>query len=131
MQARTCAWLFSAANCDKSLIPTECRDLVEESPSSSSVSPDLDGALNDGAKSVLSAQSTDGLIPNLVSSLLGPALSAAFGRSLDATASRSIQRPNLFGGGHQAVSGHYHLACNLKPTTPGEVALDAWHRFRP
>ena len=29
------------------------------------------------------------------------------------------------------LSGEYHLACNLKPTTAPEVAKDAWSRVSP
>ena len=136
MQARTCAWLFSAANCVPELIPADCQDIVHEAASSGDVSPDFERALDDGARNLLDGAGNGGgsqgqMISGIVATLIGPALSAAFNRSLDATAPQALDRPTLLGGGRQAVSGRYHLACNLKPTTPVEVALDAWNRFCP
>ena len=114
----------------------DCQDIVHEAASSGDVSPDFERALDDGARNLLDGAGNGGgsqgqMISGIVATLIGPALSAAFNRSLDATAPQALDRPTLLGGGRQAVSGRYHLACNLKPTTPVEVALDAWNRFCP
>lgn len=121
-RARSCAWLYSWNNCefDASSMPAECRDVVASTPV---------GA--DAAKAVSEKLTGDGFFANVVSKMVDPALKAAFGSAIDVNVSRGVTQPLLYGGHAQSTSGNYHLACNLKPTTPLDVAKDAWHRVSP
>ncbi len=121
-EARSCAWLYSAKSCAE--IPPGCAGVV--------------GAPSDAVTSeeeTLVSGVTEGLadVPDPVGSAVGalvePAIRAAFGRSVTATARHDIPRPGLFGGGKKEVSASYGLACNLAHTTPAQVAADAWDLF--
>jgi hypothetical protein len=118
-QARTCAWLYSWNNCDKSALSPECQAVV------------TDEAFFNDATAELSEKLGGGLVGDALKGILDPVLEAAFGRALDAQVSKEIPRPAIYGGKTQNVSGSYHLACNLKPTTAPEVARDAWSRISP
>ena len=59
--------------------------------------------------------------------VLNPVLKAVFGQALDATTETSFARPALYGGGTATAHGTYHLACNLKQETLGDVASDVWN----
>jgi hypothetical protein len=120
--ARTCAWLYSWNNCqfDATLMPAECKDAATEVPI---------GA--DAAKAVTQKLTGDGFFNDIVTGMLDEALRAAFGRATDVKISRQVAKPALYGGKTQTLSGEYHLACNLKPTTAPEVAKDAWSRVSP
>lgn len=118
-QARTCAWLYSWNNCDKSALPPECQQVVTD-----------EATFND-ASTGLSEKLGGGVVGDALKAILDPVLEAAFGRSLDAQVSKEIVRPAIYGGKVQSVTGRYHLACNLKSTTAPEVAKDAWSRISP
>lgn len=121
-RARTCAWLYSWNNCqfDEKLMPAECDRKATEAPI---------GA--DAAEAVTEKLTGDGFFKDIVSGMLDEALEAAFGRATDVKISREVTKPALYGGKTQALTGEYHLACNLKPTTAPEVAKDAWSRVSP
>jgi hypothetical protein len=121
-RARTCAWLYSANNCefDENLMPAECKDVVSEVPIAS-----------DAAKAITDKLTGDGFFQDIVSKMIDSALEDAFGRAIDVTVQRSVERPALYGGNSQAMTGEYHLACNLKPKTKLDVAKDAWSRVNP
>jgi len=137
--ARTCAWLYSAQDCEGA-IPTGCDDVLTNAPAPSIIAPDVGKAFHDGLDALeqgakdgkAPSRATGGkLVSGAIAPLLGSALEAAFGRAIDAKTEHPVQRPELFGGGQRAIQGHYHLACNLHPTTPGKVAEDAWKKIRP
>lgn len=118
-QARTCAWLYSWNNCDKSALPPECHAVV------------TDEAFFNDATAELSENLGGGIVGDALKGILDPVLEAAFGRALDAQVSKEVPRPAIYGGKTQGVTGNYHLACNLKSTTAPEVAKDAWSRISP
>lgn len=121
-RARTCAWLYSWNNCqfDEKLMPAECEKKATEAPI---------GA--DAANAVTEKLTGDGFFNDIVSGMLDEALEAAFGRATDVKISREVTVPALYGGKTQTLTGEYHIACNLKPTTAPEVAKDAWSRVGP
>jgi hypothetical protein len=121
-EARTCAWLYSETSCTE--IPPGCAGIVG-TPSGTRTSEEAG----------LVRRVTEGLttmpapIGGAVNDLIEPAVAAAFGRSVTATARRDISRPVLLGGGEKEVSASYGLPCNLAPQTPEQVAADAWALF--
>jgi hypothetical protein len=121
MTARTCAWLYSAKNCNE--IPPGCEGYLHAGTASAKEAAPVDTALQ--------SHGSSGVVPGIVAGLLEPAIQAAFGRSLDASVPTTSDRPGLFGGGKVTVTGSYHLACNLTPMTLGDVAKDAWSRLWP
>ena len=124
MHARSCAWLYSANNCEE--IPAGCDDVLT---SNDGVSEDeVSSALGDAADRLTEG---GGVVESVVEPLIMPALQAAFGRSLDATTSRDVARPGIYGGGMKTVTGRYHLVCNLKHKDPEDVVEDAWRLIRP
>jgi len=132
LTARTCAWQYSVTNCD--LVPPGCEGLVTAGTSHNGASQAVMDALRGGESGALKQADKTGVVSKIVESLLGPVLEAAFGRSLDATAKRDLERPQLLGGDLDPVkkmTGHYHLACNLTPESPIDVAKDAWKLFKP
>ncbi|HKY34634.1 MAG TPA: TadE family protein [Polyangiaceae bacterium] len=130
--ARTCAWLYSALDCEGA-IPAGCDDVLTEAPAASVIAPDVDKAFNEGLDALKSGETPSGgkLVSDAIVPLVGSALEAAFGRAIEANTVHPVERPGLFGGGQRTVKGRYHLACNLHPTTPGKVAEDAWLKIRP
>lgn len=126
-EARTCAWLYSANNCDE--VPPGCEGILELA--SGTGAGDDKGASGGDVKSKLDeAESAGGGIGSIVSSLLKNALHDLFSRSLNANTHRDVQRPTTFGGGTVTTFRKYHLACNLTPREPIDVATDAWNIFR-
>lgn len=124
MQARSCAWLYSAADCRD--VPPGCEGVLAEGQQGSPL-PEIRQVLTNAGRGIASGEG-GAIVESVIGSLLGRAIDHAFGRSVDARASETIDRPALYGGGEQALAGHYHLACNLRPQEPGDVALDAWRR---
>jgi hypothetical protein len=124
MTARSCAWLYSANNCET--VPPGCGDFLKESRGSAEVSPDVSDALKEGADAALHGADAKGFVGAVVSNLVAGPLMAAFTRSVDAKVTREVQQPAVYGGGVKQVTGRYHLACNLEPTTPEKMAQDAW-----
>jgi hypothetical protein len=125
MTARSCAWLYSANNCEE--VPPGCGDFLQESRGSAEVSPDVNDALQGGADAALQGADAQGFVASVVSNLVAGPLLAAFTRSVDATVTLEVKQPIAYGGGLKQVTGRYHLACNLEPTTPEEMAQDAWN----
>jgi hypothetical protein len=121
-EARSCAWLYSAKSCAE--IPPGCAGVVG-APSDAVTSEEetLVKGVTDGLGEVGSP------VGSAVAELVKPAIQAAFGRSVTATARQLIPRPGLFGGGQKEVAASYGLACNLAHSTPEEVAADAWDLF--
>lgn len=124
MTARSCAWLYSANNCEA--VPPGCGDFLKESRGSAEVSPDVNDALQEGADAALRGADAQGFVAAVVSNLVAGPLLAAFTSSIDATVTKNVKQPTAYGGGLKQVTGRYHLACNLEPTTPKEMAQDAW-----
>ena len=118
-KARTCAWAYSMNNCNT--VPPGCEGLVKVVRESGPVADKVSQA---------ASKATGGLAGPVVHQVLSPALDAAFGRSLDSNTQQSYERPPLYGGGTQSASGSYHLACNLTPETPLDVAKDAWNTLK-
>jgi hypothetical protein len=137
MTARSCAWQYSAANCDA--VPPGCEGLVVPGVTHNDASQAVLDAMQGGESGALKLADKTGVVSKIVETLLGPVLDAAFGRSLDATAKRDIERPSMFrveGGtpgsdDTKTMTGRYHLACNLTPESPMDVAKDAWKLFKP
>jgi hypothetical protein len=125
-QARSCAWLYSAANCAN--VPVECEGIVTTRTTSGLVPDAVANAVNGGDGKL---RSMGALVTNIVDGLLGRALGGVFGRSLDAAATRTVERPMVFGGRTIAVVGRYYLPCNLEAEEAESVAKDAWDIFRP
>jgi len=121
-RTRTCAWLYSWNNCqfDAEIMPAECERASTEVPI---------GA--DAANAVTQKLTGDGFFNDIVSGMLDQALKAALGRATDVKISHEVTMPTLYGGKTQALTGEYHIACNLKPTTAPQVAKDAWSRVSP
>jgi len=128
--ARTCAWLYSANNCratdaeGNSLgFPAECLPILSR-----------DGVFGDGAaganddlddaKSQL--HRTGSGVGDFIQTILEPVLDGVFGEAGTAKATRSVQRPTIFGGSTVAVAGNYRIACNVSETTLDSVAKQAW-----
>lgn len=129
-QARTCAWLYSAQNCEGN-IPAGCESVLGEPHSPDVPDPDVGGALDQGLSKLEQGGQGGDLVSGVVDDLLGPMLLAAFGREVDAEATRTVERAKLFGEGQKVVQGRYHLACNLTPTEPEDVARGAWGKLSP
>jgi len=131
-QARTCAWLYTARDCEGAM-PAGCDHVLTDAPAPSVIAPDVDKAFNDGLDALKSGETPAGgkLVSDAIAPLVGSALEAAFGRAIEANTVHAVERPGLFGGGQRTVKGRYHLACNLPHTTAGKVAEDAWVKIRP
>ena len=127
-QARTCAWLYSAQNCLGDA-PAGCADVLGEPHVPDMPDPDVAGALDEGLKGIEQGGQAGELVSGVVGKLLAPALLAAFGREVDAEATRLVDRSPLFGEGQKVVGGRYRLACNLTPKEPEDVAKDAWAKL--
>jgi hypothetical protein len=122
-QARSCAWQYSANDCTE--IPKGCEGVLAPGTAPRAGNK-VDDALNDAKKAVLAGGDSKGVIEKVATGLLGPAIDALFGRFVDGNTSRTLNRPGALGDGQTVVTGSYHLACNLQPTTPGKVVKDAW-----
>jgi hypothetical protein len=123
-RARSCAWLYSANNCQE--VPAGCAGVLQDSSSSSRVAPDVQNALEDGAQTALQGGDAEGIVGTIVGELVAGPLMAAFTSSVDANVTKEIQQPASYGGGLKKVEGRYHLACNIETTTPEEMASKAW-----
>jgi hypothetical protein len=127
-QARSCAWQYSANNCTE--MPAGCEGVLGALTKDGASGAALTKALAGGADSALGSVGNE-LVDAALGGLLDDALSSALGSSVPAAATREVARPALYGGGTAVVKGRYTLACNLAPTTPGEVAKDAWQWLVP
>jgi hypothetical protein len=121
--ARSCAWLYSANNCQA--VPPGCEGILNES-SGSAVAPDVQNALEDGAKRALQGGDAKGIVATVIGDLVAAPLLAAFTSSVDAASTKKVRRPLAYGGGETHVEGRYHLACNLEATSPEQMAGKAW-----
>lgn len=124
MTARSCAWLYSAQNCRE--VPPGCEGYLRAGTTVSTSGNKVDDALHGGKNSLPQGTSAQNFVSGVVGSLLESAIQDAFGRALDASVPATTDQPELFGGKTVTVTGNYHLACNLAPTTLGDVAKDAW-----
>ncbi len=131
MTARTCAWLYSANDCTE--IPPGCDGYLRSGTASSDLGKVVTKEFEDRKGDISSSGNGGSFLSGFVGALLESAVQDAFGRSLDATVSNDTHPPELFGGDKvtATVTGHYQLACNLKPTTLGNVAADAWNKLMP
>ena len=110
-QARSCAWLYSANNCES--IPPACGDSAVTVGTAGDPPVELPTDIG-------------GPIGTAVTGLLDGALAAAFGRALDVRSQKSFQMPRVYGGGTKVVHRSYHLACNLGEVTAETIVEDAW-----
>ena len=124
-EARRCAWLYSMKNCQ--VVPPECAEVLGPPSNGSAADPAVEPAIRK-ATSEATGDAT-GVISKVISPLLEVAIDAALGSSATAAANREIERPRLVGGGTKTVQGRYDLACNLAPSDPVDVAIDAWNHF--
>ena len=123
VSARSCAWLYSANNCEK--VPVGCEKLLVDS-TSASVDPEVDETLKHGAETAMNGGDAKGIVATIIGELVAAPLAAAFTSSVDAKVEQQVQQPTAYGGGLKAVTGRYHLACNLAHETPESVAERAW-----
>jgi len=124
-KARSCTWLYSASNCQ--VVPAGCdRVLSYSEGSADDVAPKVGDALEEGGRKALQGGDTQGIVGTIAGELVGGPLLAAFTSSVDAKVTRDVEQPAAFGGGLRTVTGRYHLACNLEPTSPEKMAEKAW-----
>jgi hypothetical protein len=123
-KARSCAWLYSARNCQ--VVPAGCERVLTDSQGSADVAPEVGDALEEGGRKALEGADTQGVVATVAGKLVAGPLLAAFTSSVNAKATRDVDQPAAFGGGLKTVTGRYHLACNLAPTSPEEMAQKAW-----
>lgn len=123
-QARSCAWLYSANNCRE--VPPGCEGVLTNTTAIGDVS---DASLP--IPSIGEGKEENRNVNRIVGGLLESAIVTLFGSGAKAHASREVKRPALLGGGTLTTSNDYHLACNLAPTTPGQVVKDAWDIWSP
>jgi hypothetical protein len=128
-RARTCAWLYSAQDC-RGPLPEGCADVLREA-SGSDASGDLGRSLDESLRELERGGSGASALSSAIGALLRPTLGDVLGRTVEANTTQPVARARIFGSGQGTVSGRYRLACNLHPTTPGEVAQDAWKKIRP
>lgn len=114
-QARTCAWLYSAANCpeDRSALPAACEGIVPEVDLDDAEDPPLLPPIPDPIDDVLEP-------------MLRPILEAAFGRAVTAKAEKSFDPPKVYGSERKVVHRNYHLACNIQRKELKDVINDVW-----
>ena len=116
-KARTCAWLYSAANCDRSALTPECAEVLQDTSNA--------GSLVDPIKKELNrARITP--IDQVITSVLDPIVEAVFGSGVNARVSTEYERPPIYGGGRGTAIASYHLACNVERRTITDVAREAW-----
>jgi hypothetical protein len=121
--ARSCAWLYSANNCEA--VPAGCADYLAKT-TASSVPPEIDDVLKHGAENAMANGDAKGIVQQLVGELVAAPLVAAFTGAVDAKVEQQLSQPAEYGGGIKVVSGRYHLACNLAHDTPEKMADRAW-----
>jgi hypothetical protein len=115
IHARQCAWAYAMKNCQE--IPAGCEHVVGVSSEGDAIDEKIVDKLGD----------VPPLLKSALKAILQPALEAAFGRALDARTEKAVNRPALYGGGTATTQGQYHLACNLAPQAPADVAYGIWH----
>lgn len=128
-QARSCAWLYAANDCEQ--VPPQCEGRVRVAQQKGTWNGRLFDVMEDGARQMQSAGDAKGVLAGVVGKLLGPALDAMFGKELEATESAELERPPLFGGDTTTLSRAYRLSCNVAARTPLSVAKEAWQEIRP
>jgi hypothetical protein len=121
-QARTCAWLYSANNCDA--IPPGCDGVLTSGVSNGRAGQIFQQAIKDSGQG---RSQPGGAIGSIVEDLMKKVLDEALGRALDSNARTQVERPGLLGGGTVTAMGHYHLVCNLKPQQPTDIVSDVWN----
>ena len=114
-EARTCAWLYSANNCES--LPAECHGSARN--------------VGNSGDPPVQLPRVGGRIGDVVTGLLEGALQAAFGRALDVRTEKSFAPPKVYGGGTKVVHRDYHLACNLGEVTAESIVKDAWNLVYP
>jgi hypothetical protein len=131
-QARSCAWLYSAQDCEGA-IPAGCDGVLTRADAPDMAPPDLKGKLDEQVSRLKQGKNVDGgdLVMGIIGPTVGNALEAAFGNAVEAKTSRQVSHSALFGPGQKTINGQYRLACNLHPTTLEDVAKDAWDKITP
>ena len=131
-QARSCAWLYSAQDCEGA-IPAGCEGVLTRADARDMAPPDLTGKLDEQVNRLKEGKSVNGgdVVMGIIGPTIGNALEAAFGNATEAKTSRQVSRSALFGPGQKTINGQYRLACNLHPTTLEDVAKDAWDKITP
>lgn len=126
--ARSCAWLYSANDCEE--VPAGCGEFLVDSHAAS-VAPEVSDTLPHGAQTAMNGGDAEDIIGSIFSELVATPFLAAFTSSVDAKVDQPVQQPALYGGGMKVVSGRYHLACNLRRDTPEAMAKRAWSTLVP
>lgn len=128
-QARSCAWLYSAANCKE--VPPGCEGLVGPGDSSAPLPATVENALKTGSEQALRQGDSEGVLDTVLGSLLGPLLNEAFSSSTEGRVESTRPRPAFLGEGKVTSISRHHLACNLAPVQPLDLAMDTWSLFEP
>ncbi len=128
---RRCAWAYAMNNCTE--VPEGCGDVVSvgKSETMSHQQGSIRNGLKSGIDGLVGGATVKEAIGKVVISALLPAVEDAFGRRVNASSSTERETPMMFGGKNVTLSASYHLACNLKPTDPLELAGDVWEIFSP
>lgn len=117
--ARGCAWSYSQQGCQGDL-PAEC-GAATTGPSEILENPELaDAASTEG---VQASEEEQQKVLDVMNHTLGEPRSTLFGEYVTVTAATEFQAPALFGD-RRRVSATYHIACNLKERTLGDIAKD-------
>lgn len=128
-EARSCAWLYAANNCEQ--VPPHCEGQVRVARQKGTWDTNVSDVLRDGAQQMRATGDSKGVLDKVIGKLLGPTLDAMFGKELEANGSAELQRPPLFGGDTSTVARAYRLSCNVSARTPLSVAKEAWKDLRP
>lgn len=121
-RARTCAWLYSANNCefDAHSMPADCEGVTTEAPFGS-----------EAVKTVTDKLTGSGKVHDVINAMLDKAIETVFGNAIDTKVQHEVARPALYGGDTQVMVGEYHLACNLKKKEKLDIAMEAWGHANP
>jgi hypothetical protein len=115
--ARGCAWSYSQQGCQGDL-PAEC-GAATTGPSEIPENPELDEAAS--TEDVQASDEEQQKVIDGMNRTLGEPRSTLFGEYVTVTGATEFQAPTLFGE-RRRVSAAYHIACNLKEQTLGDIA---------
>lgn len=121
-QARTCAWLYSANNCEKEGIPDSCKSHLNDDQLTSNAVDQITEGLG---------KLTGGTVASVVHTILDPVLGAAFGNKTEATISGTVSGAPLLGINPGTTQSKYGLACNIKPSDPMSITEELWDAIGP
>lgn len=113
--ARRCAWQYSSSGCRES--PPGCEGVVSSRGSS-------DG--DEQTSRLIKGKMLAGLkeLP-----VIGTAIEGLFGGALNSSASNTVTRPTVLGGGAARVKGDFYLLCNEREREMKEVLKTMFFGF--